>query len=452
MRSTSYGLIGHPLVHSLSPFIHESLMAAAGLSGSYRLYDINPRELASRVPQLLSEMEGFNVTIPYKEAVIPYLDALDASAADFGAVNTVYRRCGHNTDRIGFRRQAIGLSGNRVLIIGAGGVSRMMAFESVKAGARVFITSRTLEKAQRLADELGATALSADVLPGQNFDVILNGSPAGMWPHTSQIPVPVELLRSCRSVFDTIYNPPATRLLLQARSCHPDARDQTAACPETANGLGMLFDQALEAERIWHPEADFPLADQLEIRRQLPLRLLRDFPIQIILTGFMGSGKTTAGQSLARRLDLPFVDLDEEMVRIAGKSISAIFEEEGEPWFRAFERRTLRQVLDRKDSIVLSVGGGALIEPDAVSIVRGRPSQIIYLHVSLDELSRRLADGDGRPMLAGDVQERTRTLYHQRLPRYLASADLTVDGGGDADSVALDIARKLGYETGGTPT
>ena len=101
---------------------------------------------------------------------------------------------------------------------------------------------------------------------------------------------------------------------------------------------------------------------------------------------------------------------------------------------------------------MLSVGGGALIEPDAVSIVRGRPSQIIYLHVSLDELSRRLADGDGRPMLAGDVQERTRTLYHQRLPRYLASADLTVDGGGDADSVALDIARKLGYETGGTPT
>jgi len=449
MRSTRHGLIGHPLGHSLSPFIHESLMAAAGLSGSYRLFDIAPNELATRVPQLLSELDGFNVTIPYKEAVIPYLDALDASAADFGAVNTVYQRRGHNTDRIGFRRQAIGLAGSRVLIVGAGGVSRMMAFESVRAGARVFITSRTLEKAQRLADELGATPLSADELSVQSFDVILNGSPAGMWPHTSEIPVPAGLLRSCRSVFDTIYNPPATRLLLQARSCHPDIQNQ-AGCPETANGLGMLFEQALEAERIWHPDADFAIADQLEIRRQLPLRLLRDFPTHIILTGFMGSGKTTAGQSLARRLDIPFIDLDEEMVRIAGKGIPAIFEEEGEPWFRAFERRTLRQVLDRKDSIVLSVGGGALVEPDAVSLARERPSQIVYLHVPLDELSRRLADGDGRPMLAGDVQERTHTLYHQRLPRYLASADLTVDGSGDADTVALDIARKLGYETGGT--
>ena len=451
MRSTSYGLIGHPLGHSLSPFIHESLMAAAGLPGSYRLYDIAPNELATRVPQLLEELDGFNVTIPYKEAVIPFLDELDASSADFGAVNTVFRRRGHNTDRIGFRRQAIDLAGSRVLVVGAGGVSRMMAFESVRAGARVFITSRTLEKAQRLADELGATALPTADLAGRSFDVILNGSPAGMWPHTSQLPVPVELMRSCRSVFDTIYNPPATRLLLQARSCSPDTDDQ-AARPETGNGLGMLFDQALEAERIWHPEADFPLADQLEIRRQLPLRLLRDFPTHIILTGFMGSGKSTAGQSLASRLALPFVDLDEEMVRIAGKSIPAIFEEDGEPWFRAFERRTLRQVLDRKDSIVLSVGGGALVEPDAVSLVRERPSQIVFLHVSLDELSRRLADGDGRPMLAGDVQERTRTLYNQRLPRYLASADLTVDGSGDADSVALDIARKLGYETGGTIT
>lgn len=448
MRSTSYGLIGHPLGHSLSPFIHESLMAAAGLSGSYRLYDIDPKELASRVPQLLTELDGFNVTIPYKEAVIPYLDALDVSAADFGAVNTVYRRHGFNTDRMGFRRQTIGMTGKRVLVIGAGGVSRMMAFEANKAGARVFITSRTLEKAKRLANELGATALTADDLTGQMFDVILNGSPAGMWPHTSQLPIPVDLLRSCRFVFDTIYNPPATRLLLQARSCQLDVRNRSM-CPETANGLGMLFDQALEAERIWHPEADFPLADQLEIRRQLPLRLLRDFPTHIILTGFMGSGKSTAGQSLAHRLNLPFVDLDEEMVRIAGKSIPAIFAEEGEPWFRSFERHTLQQVLDRKDSIVLSVGGGALVEPDAVSLARERPSQIVYLHVSLDELSRRLADGDGRPMLAGDVQERTRTLYHQRLPRYLASADLTVDGGGDADSVALDIARKLGYETGG---
>lgn len=458
MQSISHGLIGHPLGHSLSPFIHESLLASAGLSGTYRLFDIPPDELSTRAPQLLDELDGFNVTIPHKEAVIPLLDGLDRSAADFGAVNTVFRRRGFNTDRIGFRREGLDLTGRRVLVLGAGGVSRMLAFESLQAGAQVFVASRTLDKAQRLADELGATALTlADLStdaqasgPAGYFpvDVILNGSPVGMWPHNHEIPVPDDLVHRCRSVYDTIYNPPATRMLLLARSIQPDEPVRPEPI-RAGNGLGMLFEQALEAERIWHPEAVFPESAQQEIRHQLPARLLHDFPMHIVLTGFMGSGKSTAGQSLASQLGLAFVDLDEEMVRIVGMSIPDIFADEGEPWFRSFERRTLQQVVDRPESLVLSVGGGALVEPESVALIRKRPSQVVFLHVPLPELTRRLADGEGRPMLAGDVQERTRVLYNHRLPRYQASADLTVDGSGDPVTVAKDIARKLGYNTGG---
>ncbi len=484
-RPFRHGLIGHPLAHSLSPLIHESLLASAGLRGSYALYDIAPEELGRRLPSLMDELDGFNVTIPHKEAILPFLDSLDASAAEFGAANTVFRRRGHNTDRIGFRCEQLPLSGRRVLVVGAGGVSRMLVFEAIRAGARVTVASRTFERSVRLAAELGAMAVPLESLAGaEPFDAILNGSPAGMWPHTAELPVPEALARAAETLYDTIYNPLATRLLLTGRSLPPESMLAGAAsqpdcsgqinlpiapasqsiapaslpiapaglasrrpAPLTRNGLGMLFEQALAAERIWHPGAIFPEADQTRIRRLLPGAVLSRFPVKIVLNGFMGCGKSTIGQSLASRLGLPFVDLDEEMVRTAGKSIPAIFADEGEPWFRSFERRTLEQVLARPGSLVLAVGGGALVEPEAEALVRTRPAQVVFLHVPLAELSRRLADGEGRPMLDGDVQLRTRQLYEHRLPRYVAAADLAVDATAETEAVAAGIARSLGFDS-----
>ncbi len=459
MRPSRHGLIGYPLGHSLSPFIHESLLAAAGIPGHYELIEIAPERLAQAFSGLAATLDGFNVTIPHKEAIIPLLDGMDPSAADFGAVNTVFNRRGYNTDRTGFVRQGLALKGQRVLVIGAGGVSRMMAYESARAGAHVTIASRTWEKADRMARQLGVGAVPLTDLMGglslPDFDVILNGSPAGMWPKTGDQPVPDDLLATCHTVYDTIYNPAATRMLLKARSIHPaspadDGRQTGPArangLPVAVNGLRMLFEQALEAERIWHPDATFALPDQQEILRRLPGRLLDKFPVRIVLTGFMGSGKTTVGKLLANRLSIPFMDLDEDLVRSAGKSIPEIFAERGEGWFRDLERRQLETALNRPESLVLAVGGGAMIEPSAFEAVRQHPTQIVYLHVPLAELAIRLAEGQGRPMLAGDVGERITSLYHQRFSRYLAHADLTVDGSGDAEAVAADLARKLGYE------
>ena len=143
-HSFRHGLLGYPLEHSLSPLIHESLMAAAGIKGTYELFEVAPADLPARLPELLELTDGFNITIPHKEAIIPFLADLDTSAADFRAVNTVLNHRGYNTDWIGFRREQLPLADRSVLVVGAGGVARTLAREARLAGARVTVTSRTL--------------------------------------------------------------------------------------------------------------------------------------------------------------------------------------------------------------------------------------------------------------------------------------------------------------------
>lgn len=456
-----HGLLGYPLGHSLSPLIHESLMAAAGIKGTYELIEIAPENLEANMPKLFNEFDGFNITIPHKEAVIPFLTGLDISAAEFGAVNTVSQRRGFNTDRIGFRREQLPLAGRRVLVTGAGGVARTMVWESRLAGGDVWIASRTNSRSEKLASELGVKAISLEALStSEPFDVILNGTPAGMWPHTGVLPLPEAIARAAGCLYDTIYNPLATKLLLVGHSLSPEHiladlktgdSDKSATSnlprvkePIIRNGLGMLFEQALAAQQIWHPDAVFTSEDQAAIRKTLPGAVFSRFPIKIILNGFMGSGKSTIGKGLADRLKLPFIDLDATMERTKGQSIPEIFADQGEPWFRAFERQTLEKVLNQPGSLVLSVGGGALVEPETTDLLRAHPTQTVFLHVPIAELSKRLADGAGRPMLDGDVAQRTHLLYEKRLPSYIATADLSVNAAGDEAAVIEKIVCSLG--------
>lgn len=249
----NYALIGHPLGHSLSPQIHRALMAAAGTAGSYSLLDIAPENLEGQLPAL-RELGGFNVTIPHKQAVLPFMAQLDEKAALFGAVNTVAvqdgRFYGYNTDCYGFLRSlaaaGIPLDG-RVMVLGNGGVARMFAFEAALAGAQVTLAARTPAKGQALAAEIaekcGKTVCvtAPDTVTG-NWDLIINGTPVGMFPHTEACPLDGQVLAHTAAVFDAIYNPIETRLLQQAR--------QNGA--QTVNGLPMLVWQAAVAQEIWH--------------------------------------------------------------------------------------------------------------------------------------------------------------------------------------------------------
>jgi shikimate dehydrogenase len=246
-------LIGHPLGHSISPDIHEKLFALAGTEGSYALRDIEPGDLDAQVCPLRA-LSGFNVTIPYKQVIMPFLKSIDERAKRYNAVNTV--RCengelyGYNTDGEAFLRalaQAdIPLSG-RVLLCGAGGVAHMMACEVLDRGCSLMIATPTISKAARFVDELQEAYPGADIeasslayLSG-SFDLILNGTPCGMFPDVKDMPVPPAVARSARAVFDAVYNPTETLLLKTAR----------AAGAKTQGGLTMLVLQAAASQELW---------------------------------------------------------------------------------------------------------------------------------------------------------------------------------------------------------
>ncbi len=169
--------------------------------------------------------------------------------------------------------------------------------------------------------------------------------------------------------------------------------------------------------------------------------------MNLALVGFMGVGKTVVGRILAERLGLTYVDLDSEVERLAGKPISSIFEEDGEPHFRMIEREVTRE-LSARDGQVISCGGGTILDPDNLRLLR-KSSIIVLLTARLEVISERLRGGEGsRPLLrAGDPPERMRELYLQRMEAYMASADIAVDTSHlTPEEVAIEVMRRMGGE------
>lgn len=253
METKRFVLIGHPLAQSISPQIHSRLTEIAGRQDTYTLREIASEELGTAVDGL-RELDGFNITIPYKVRILPFLDRVDPAAQRYGAVNTVRvensRLIGYNTDAVGFRRAldaaGIPLTG-RVLLCGTGGTARMMGCEAAKEGCRLTVAGTTVGKAKRFAEMLEEDfpGFSADYaalayLSG-SFDLILNATPCGMVPHTHSCAVPVPVAHSAAAVFDAVYNPAETALMRLNREAGGLAQ----------GGLPMLVWQAAAAQEIW---------------------------------------------------------------------------------------------------------------------------------------------------------------------------------------------------------
>ena len=251
-----YTLIGHPLGHSMSPFIHDELFKISGIEATYDCTDI-PAEDFTKKMDALKELNGYNITIPYKRDIIPYVDELDASAKRYNSVNCVYNKdgksIGYNTDCDGFllsvKAKNLNLSG-KVLLAGCGGVGRMMAIEAALHGAdlTIGIIPEAVSAAAALTDEIHFLAPDCRVRVKQidavtgSFDLIINATPVGMYPNTEVCPVATELIGRCGGVFDAIYNPIKTKLLQIAESFGKPA----------VNGTAMLVYQAVKAHEIWN--------------------------------------------------------------------------------------------------------------------------------------------------------------------------------------------------------
>jgi len=250
-----YAVIGNPIEHSFSPMIHNRIFATLGQDAVYIPLKIEEEHLAESIPMLRNCFEGFNVTIPHKQKIIPYLDEMDASAKRYGAVNTVKvkdrKLIGYNTDGYGFIKglemEGVVLKDQPVLLLGAGGAARMAAYELLQKGARLTIANRNVQRAQELKEELTQNGNPSEIkvcgLDGidQGYVCMVNATPVGMFPYEEEVPVSVEVIKKSNVIYDLIYNPYHTKLLKMA---------QHHGC-KVINGFPMLFYQAVKAQKIW---------------------------------------------------------------------------------------------------------------------------------------------------------------------------------------------------------
>lgn len=252
-------LIGHPVEHSLSPQMHNYIYNHMGLNYVYMAFDVQPVDIGESIKGFKAlKVKGFNVTVPHKEAVMPFLDHIDPMAELVGAVNTVVSRdgmlIGYNTDGVGFMRsleyREVDVKNKKALILGAGGACKAVAAALAMRGVRrVTIANRTLQKAEAVAASINhhiaaiAYAISLDdIMQLERPDILVNTTPLGMWPYTDGCPMPDECdLSGIELVYDLIYNPEQTLLMKKAVD---------SGC-RAMNGLDMLIWQAIEAIRIW---------------------------------------------------------------------------------------------------------------------------------------------------------------------------------------------------------
>ena len=415
-----YGLIGSKLGHSYSKIIHEQLCGY-----HYELHPL-PTEAEARAFLEQRAFKAINVTIPYKKLVMEYCDEIDPKAAAIGAVNTVVQRngklYGYNTDYMGFawlcKSRGVDFAGRTVLILGTGGThNTVSAVARDQGAARVLTVSRHPDPAKG--------ELSYEEAARSGAQIVVNTTPAGMYPNVGACLLDVAAMPGLEAVVDVVYNPVRTEILLRA---------QEAGVPVTACGLEMLVAQAVYAAEYF---LDTPFADRAgEIRRITAS--LRAGILNVSLIGMPSSGKTTLGRALAQKLGRTFVDLDQEIVKAAGCSIPEIFEAEGEDGFRARESEQAAR-FGKESSLMISCGGGTVKRPENIRALR-QNGVILFIDRPLEALTV----GGGRPLSSSP--EALRAMEAQRRPLYEGAADAVVPNDGTLDqavSRALDALEHL---------
>ncbi len=395
-------LIGEKLGHSFSKQVH----ALSNIN--YSLKEISKNDLQSFVENC--EYTGFNVTIPYKTEIIKYLDYIDDSAKDIGAVNTVLKKegklYGYNTDLLGMhkmiQRVGVNLKDKVVMILGSGGTSKTAKALCYRSGVKkIYMVSR---KGEINYDNYNRCS---------DVEIVINTTPIGMFPNNFDQPINLNHFNNLLAVFDCVYNPIKTNLILQAEELN-------IPC---SGGLFMLVGQALGSQEIWFNKKISE--EQIES----VFSTIYNGKKNLVLSGMPSSGKSTIGKELATRLGMKFIDTDELIESKVGKKIKDIFRLHGEEFFRDLESQVVKEV-SKLSSVVIAIGGGAPLRKENRNALK-QNGVIVYIKRDISLLVT-----DDRPL---SQKEGVNALYEKRKDIYEKFADYTVVNDKTIEQVVKEI-------------
>ena len=406
-----YGLLGEKLGHSFSPEIHSMLG-----NYEYRLFEVKKDELENFIKH--GDWDGINVTIPYKKEVMPFLDEISENAQKIGSVNTVVCRSdgtlfGDNTDYYGFlytvKRSEINFDGKKVLVLGTGGASLAVKAVISDLGARKIISiSRNGENNYQ------------NIKNHADADIIVNTTPVGMYPKNLISPVKVSDFTRLSAVFDIIYNPQKTQLVLDAEKLDIPA----------FSGLSMLVAQAKRASEIFFDkEIDDSVTEKILKKVSTDMK-------SIVLIGMPGSGKSSIGTFLAEKTGREFLDTDEEAEKIAGLSPAEIIKTQGEKSFRKIENGAVKSICKLSGKII-ATGGGVVTNEDNFDAIR-QNSTVFFINRDISVLPT-----DNRPLSQKISLD---DMFKIRLPLYRKFCNFEIDGNGTIEEVAQRILERIDEE------
>ncbi len=408
-----FGIIGKTLTHSFSAEIHPKLFNC-----KYEKCELSENE----IPQFMAkkDFKGINVTIPYKKAVIPFIDILDETAKSTGVVNTVINKngvlYGYNTDFSGLcmliNKSGVSIKDKLVLIFGSGATSITARAVALSMGAKDVIRLSRSEKED-------CDSYKNIEKYYEKASIIINTTPCGTYPNIYETAADITSFKHLDAVFDVVYNPIKSKLI-----CDAEKMGVTAL----GGGIMLVF-QAVFAARLFSgkdisDEKGFEIYEGLIKGKQ-----------NIVLIGMPSSGKTTVGKALAKALNRDFVDTDFKIEEKYGKSPKEIISELGEEFFRTAETDAITEV-SKRQGIVIASGGGSVLREINADLLKEN-GKLVFLEKSL----QNLASTDSRPL--SDNLSKLEKMFSERTPIYKKYADLTVDANADKGITVNKIIKEL---------
>lgn len=402
-----YGLLGEHLPHSFSPQIHLALG-----NHDYNLFEVAPENLEAFMKE--HKFKGINVTIPYKKAVIPYLDVVSPEAQKIGAVNTITVRdgklYGDNTDYFGFvymlEKSGISVKDKKTVVLGGGGASATVQAVLHDFGAKEVIVV-----------DLNTENNYKNLYLHYDGEIIVNTTPVGMYPNNLKSLVNLDDFKNLSGVLDVVYNPLKTKLIL-------DAEERNIPC---SAGLSMLVAQAKKAHEIFFDiKIETTVCEKIE-------NILKKQMCNIVLIGMAGCGKSTIGKVLAEKLNKELVDTDQMIENVENMLIPEIIEKFGEVHFRNCENAAVI-LAGREKECIIATGGGVVTRVENYNPLK-QNGIIVFINRDAD-----LLPTNGRPL---SQMHGVKALYEKRMPLYRQFADVEVDGNGTVEEVADRIIKEI---------